>query len=49
MSKNALVIFNRLLTASMLVVSLIACQHMPDNSDNLNFHQDLHLNLNRAR
>lgn len=47
MSKNALVIFHRLLTASMLVVSLIACQQMPDNNNSLNFQNDLR--FNRAR
>ena len=34
MSRNAFSFLNRFLTASMLVVSLIACQEMPENNDN---------------
>ena len=48
MSKNVVGILNRLLTASMLVVSLIACQQMPDDSTNtFNFQEDLRFNLER--
>jgi hypothetical protein len=34
MSKNAFNFLNRFVTASMLVVSLIACQQMPENNNN---------------
>ncbi len=38
MSRNAFSVLNRLLTASMLVVSLIACQQMPEyNNKTFNF------------
>ena len=33
MSKNAIIIFNRLLTALMLVASLMACEQMRDNNN----------------
>ena len=48
MSKNVVGILNRFLTASMLVVSLIACQQMPeDNINTFNFQEDLRFNLER--
>ncbi len=45
MSNNALKTLNRLFTASMLVVSLIACQEMPE-AKNPNSRPQSQININ---